>query len=100
MPAKKILLLLSVWGERFGVSCINPCKAAKFNSINYFSTQDFGIIIQSRIVQDKNGTFLNNQVFKKIYIYKKRSSIFHSADKTCNFPCTTNKFLSLSLKSA
>ena len=42
---------------------IDPCEAAQFNSINYFSTQDFGIIIQSSIFRDKNLTFLNNQVF-------------------------------------
>ena len=42
---------------------VDPCEAAKFNSIDYFSTQDFGIIIQSSIFRDKNSTFLNNQVF-------------------------------------
>ncbi len=42
---------------------VDPCEAAKFNSIEYFSTQDFGIDIQSSIFQDKNLTFLNNRVF-------------------------------------
>ena len=42
---------------------VDPCKAAKFNSIEYFSTQDFGNNIQSSIFRDKNLTFLNDRVF-------------------------------------
>ena len=42
---------------------VDRCEAAKFNLIDYFSTQDFGINIQPSIFQDKNFTFLNNQVF-------------------------------------
>ena len=45
------------------LSSVDPCEAAKFNLIKYFSTQDFGIDIQSSIFQDKNLTFLNDQVF-------------------------------------
>ena len=42
---------------------LDPCEAAKFNSIEYCSTQDFGINIQSSIIRDKNLTFLNDRVF-------------------------------------
>ena len=42
---------------------LDPCEAAKFNSIEYCSTQDFGINIQSGIFRDKNLTFLNDRVF-------------------------------------
>lgn len=48
----------------FTYACLlDPCEAAKFNSIEYFSTQDFGIDIQSSIFRDKNLTFLNDRVF-------------------------------------
>ena len=50
-------------GAAFPGCPVDPCEAAKFNSIDYFSTQDFGINIQSSIFWDKNLTFLNNQVF-------------------------------------
>ena len=38
---------------------VDPCEAAKFSSVVYFSTQGFGINIQLRI---KNLTFLNDWV--------------------------------------
>ena len=45
------------------VSSVKPCEAAKFILIDYFSTQDFGINIQSSICRDKNLTLRNNQLF-------------------------------------
>ena len=56
---------------------VDLCKAAKFNSIDYFQTQDFGINIQSSIFQDKNLTFLNDRVFSTPQFWiLKQSSIF------------------------
>ena len=54
---------LSGGGSVINGAYLDPCEAAKLNSIEYFSTQDFGIDIQSSIFPDKKLTFLNDRVF-------------------------------------
>ena len=60
---KKDKTIQLLFDFKFFQPTLDPCEAAKFNSIEYFSTQDFGIDIQSIIFQDKNLTFLNDRVF-------------------------------------
>ena len=43
--------------------CVDPCEAANFNSIDYFSTQDFGINIESSIFQHNNCEYKNDRGF-------------------------------------
>ena len=60
---------------------LDPCEATKFNSIEYFSTQDFGINIQSSIFRDENLTFLNNRVLFNIKFFNiKNDRVFFNAN--------------------
>ena len=60
---------------------LDPCEAANFNSINYFSTQDFGINIQSSIFQHNNCEYKNDRVFFNTTILNiKNDRVFFNAN--------------------
>ena len=60
---------------------LDPCEAAKFNLIEYFSTQDFVIDIQTSIFRDKNLPFLNDRVFFNTKFFNiKNDRVFFNAN--------------------
>ena len=75
---------------------LDPCEAANFNSINYFSTQDFGINIQSSIFQHNNCEYKNDRVFFNTTILNIKTIEYFSTQFFLIFYWTTQNIMTIS----